>query len=263
MTEFDPLVRRDELTAQFGALIAKGTDIDAQLASIRQRECPHSKGAPKPLASSRRLAELRVAQARGEATSEDVLDAQLALDEITSLIEELVQAAGTASRARRAVQADLAKLHVEHRDAFAAEAEKASRAAHDALTALKEPYEQAWQLWLAARDAWAPLVRAVPDLTHVPQPPLRSPMEAFTGAQAVPPELAAPVASPESPPVGSIRIWGHDSGATEGAQVGTQRDAIFAADPNWRLLEVRPGEPPEPKPSRGIPMTREPSEAMA
>ncbi len=101
-------------------------------------------------------------KARGEANAQKAVDeAEAELVRLDKEAERLVAESHGARRAYDQASNELAALYARELPAFAEEAEKKTRAAIDALSAVEEPYRQAFDAWRASEAAWAPLRSAI------------------------------------------------------------------------------------------------------
>lgn len=82
-------------------------------------------------------------------------------DDAKSSQERALEKLDAARSAVNSVTAELAALYIEDLAAFAAEAEQATARARTALQAVEAPYRAAYEAWVVAQAAWAPLAEAI------------------------------------------------------------------------------------------------------
>jgi hypothetical protein len=245
-TQTDPLARREELWAQLDHAHERADANDLALRrSKAELEIAH-----------RDLAEARIADVRGDKDAAGRIAKLRA--EVERLDAEVAQAVADGTpigEAMRRIGGEVEKLHDVERDAFVADAQAYADEAAAALEALREPYTAAYDAWSRAQSRWAPFVRDLDDVSAAPSWPWASPVELFeanaterrSGRIAarvpVPHELRDAPAEPTPDPPGTVHVWeradGYQLTTTLDGNDDTQ-DRLLDAEPDWRLVGVRP-----------------------
>lgn len=250
---FDALARRDELRGQLDPVEHALDEASTRLERIRAEQgddrAPRGTrgGQPRPLRSSRALAQARVDAARGLVDAQEVADRERELAEVEAQIAEATDATKVARRAQQEIERDLANLYVDSFDQFARAAEAkadAVRAAWEEVAPALRDFVTAWE---EVASAWRPALRANGHMAPVPPCPLPSPEE-VAGVAPRPPSV-------EQPPGTQYVTYRHE----DGREMVTGADSPFRAgvegQRGWRAVSTRRGvrgvetpiEPPVPE----------------
>lgn len=232
--KFDALARREELRGQLDPVEKALDEASTRLAQIRAEQGDdRADGQPRPLRSSRALAQARVDAARGLVDAQEVADRERELAEAVAQIAEATDATAVARRAQQEIERDIEHLYVDSFDAFARAAEakaEAVRAAGEKLWPALAAFVAAWE---EVASAWSPVLRANQHMAPVPPCPLPRPEE-VAGVAPRPPSV-------EQPPGTEFVTYREDDG----------REMVMAADSpfragvegqrGWRAVSTRRG----------------------
>lgn len=150
------LARRDELVQQLARVREDRAGLQQHHDAIRAAEMPNSSPGRKlvPAKAQAALAAARVANARGEASDEDVQSAAAAVAELDGDIARLESSADDLRRAERQIKQELTALHRSEFGAFAEEAERQVAELEDKLEQLLPALAEYNAAWNTAVATW-------------------------------------------------------------------------------------------------------------
>jgi hypothetical protein len=228
-TKTDPLAERERLLDVLARIEERDDAVNARRA----------KAEADLNAAHAELAQLHIAEVRGDATPAAVEKARSEVKRLDAEVEAAATDAHPIAAARRKTEREMLALHKAHRDAFEAEAEDASAAAAAALAELVEPLKAAAQAWFNAQSAWGVLERRLgfPEDT-TPVPPFPLPV-VIDRVQPRPYErrLDTDQVAPGEMPVGTVAVFRNVNGEEEVVGVGSGLyDAFIGPDSTRRLV---------------------------